>query len=165
MVDLALPGEVERRIYPRASARPKATPEVPDGLATDYNEACLVLADSPMSAAALGRRCLQHLLREHAGIKHGTLDREIQQVLDGGSLPSYLADAIDAVRVVGNFAAHPIKSSQSGEVVPVEPGEAEWTLDTVEQLFDFYFVAPAILAAKRLELNQKLQNAGKPPLK
>jgi hypothetical protein len=165
MIDLSLHNQSARRIYPRAAVRPKAPHEVPEGLANDYNEACLVLPDSAMSAAALGRRCLQHLLREHAAVKHGSLDREIQQVLDEQRLPSFLAEAIDAIRVVGNFAAHPIKSEHSGEVVPVEPGEAEWTLDTVEQLFDFYFVAPAVLAAKRAELNQKLADVGKPPLK
>ncbi len=165
MIDLVPYQQTARRIYPRAAVRPKAPQEVPEGLANDYNEACLVLPDSAMSAAALGRRCLQYLLREHAGVRPGTLDREIQQVLDDQSLPSYLADAIDAVRVVGNFAAHPIKSEHSREVVPVEPGEAEWILDTVEQLFDFYFVAPAVLAAKRAGLNQKLADAGKPPLK
>lgn len=151
--------------YPRGSVRPKASADVPDDLAADYSEACLVLAHSPKAAAALGRRCLQHLLRDHVGVKPGSLDSEIQQVLDGGTLPSHLADAVDAVRVLGNFAAHPIKSQQSGEVVPVEPGEAEWTLDTVEQLFDFFFVAPAVTQRKRDALNARLADAGKPQLK
>ena len=31
-----------------------------------------------------------------------------------------------------NFAAHPIKSMHTGEVIEVEPGEAEWLLDTLE---------------------------------
>jgi hypothetical protein len=35
----------------------------------------------------------------------------------------------------------------------------------LEGLFDFYFVQPAIAQRKRDELNQKLQSAGKPPLK
>ncbi len=39
---------------------------------------------------------------------------------------------IDAVRVIGNFAAHPIKSKSTGEIVDVEPGEAEWNLNTLE---------------------------------
>jgi hypothetical protein len=33
---------------------------------------------------------------------------------------------LDAIRTIGNFAAHPIKSTSSGEIVDVEPGEAEW---------------------------------------
>ena len=80
-------------------------------------------------------------------------------------LPSYLASAIDAIRNIGNFAAHPIKSKSSGELVDVEPGEAEWTLDVLEGLFDFYFVQPELLKKKKNELNQKLQDAGKPKMK
>jgi len=76
-----------------------------------------------------------------------------------------LADAIDAIRNIGNFAAHPIKSKQTGQIIPVEPGEAEWNLDVLESLFDFYFVAPEKLKEKRDELNKKLQEAKKPPMK
>lgn len=118
-----------------------------------------------MASAALSRRCLQHLLREKAGVKKGDLTNEIQQVIDSGKLPSHLADAIDAIRNIGNFAAHPVKSTASGEILPVEPGEAEWTLDVLDGLFDFYYVQPAILDRKRAELNAKLADAGKPPLK
>jgi hypothetical protein len=51
------------------------------------------------------------------------------------------------------------------EIVPVEPGEAEWNLDVLESLFDFYFVAPARTKARRDALNKKLADAGKKPLK
>jgi len=68
------------------------------------------------------------------------------------------------VRLIGNFAAHPVKSQKSGEILDVEPGEAEWTLDVLEELFDFYFVQPAKLQAKRAALNAKLVEAGKKPL-
>ncbi|MGA9972020.1 MAG: hypothetical protein WA757_14400 [Candidatus Acidiferrales bacterium] len=65
---------------------------------------------------------------------------------------------------IGNFAAHPIKSKQTGEIVAVEPGEAEWNLDVLESLFDFYF-QPAILKEKKDALNKRLAEAGKPPLR
>ncbi len=77
------------------------------------------------------------MLRAAAGVRPGDLYEEIQQVLDKGRLPSHLADSIDAIRNVGNFAAHPIKSQHTGDIVDVEPGEAEWNLDTLELLFDF----------------------------
>ena len=67
--------------------------------------------------------------------------------------------------MVAHFAVHPVKSKHTGEVIEVEPGEAEWTLDTLEGLFDFYFVQPAKLEKKRDALNKKLEAAGKPPLK
>ena len=123
-----------------------------------------MLPDSPKASAALSRRCLQHLLREHAKVKHGNLADEIQQVIDGG-LPSHLSNAIDAVRNTGNCAAHPLKNTQTGEIVDVESGEAEWNIECLESLFDFYFVQPASLAEKRQALNAKLKAAGKLPLK
>jgi hypothetical protein len=35
----------------------------------------------------------------------------------------------------------------------------------LETLFDFFFVQPELLKAKRDALNKKLKDAGKPPLK
>jgi hypothetical protein len=78
-------------------------------------------------------------------------------------LPSYIVEAIDAVRNIGNFAAHPLKSQQSGEILPVEPAEAEWNLEVLEALFDFYCTQPAIARKKKESLNRKLQEAGKHP--
>lgn len=98
-------------------------------------------------------------------VKPADLSKEIQEVLDRGTLPTHLADAIDAVRNIGNFAAHPMKSQHTGEILDVEPGEAEWTLDVLEELFDFYYVQPAKLAERKAGPNQKLEAAGKPPMK
>jgi hypothetical protein len=152
-------------LYPKGVSRAPISKYVPDMFAEDYKEACLVLADSPKASAALSRRCLQLILRDVAKVKPQDLSKEIQEVLSSKVLPTHLADAIDAVRNIGNFAAHPLKSTSSGEVLPVEPGEAEWSLDVLEGLFDFYFVQPATLKAKKAALDQKLAAAGKPPTK
>jgi hypothetical protein len=152
-------------VRPKGVSRAPVPPEVPPAIVEDYKEACLVLADSPKASAALSRRCLQLLLRSAAGVKNGDLSNEIQQVLDSNALPAALANSIDAIRVVGNFAAHPIKSSSTGEVVPVELHEAEWNLDVLESLFEFYFVLPARIQAKRDALNKKAGDAGKLLLK
>jgi hypothetical protein len=108
---------------------------------------------------------LQRLLIEKANVKERDLSAQIQEVLDSGRLPNHLAESIDAVRNIGNFAAHPLKSTNTGEVMDVEPGEAEWLLDVLEGLFDFYFVQPAVLKRKRAALNAKLAEAKKPPMK
>jgi hypothetical protein len=153
-------------VHPRGGvSRKPVPPEVPQKLTEDYNEACLVLADSPKASAALSRRVLQIILREHAQVKPQDLSKEIDEVLASKQLPSHLAAAIDAVRHIGNFAAHPIKSTNTGTIVEVEPGEAEWSLDVVDGLFDFYFIGPAELQKKRDALNAKLAAAGKPALK
>jgi Domain of unknown function (DUF4145) len=157
---------VDRRlIRPKTTSRGDAPQNLADKYKEDYLEACLVLADSPKASAALSRRCLQTLLREEARTKAKDLVEQIQEVLDSGKLPSYLAENIDAIRNIGNFAAHPIKSTNTGEIVSVEPGEAEWTLDVLEELFDFYLIQPAKAKAKRDQLNAKLNEMGKPPLK
>jgi len=152
-------------IYPRSMSRSPIPKEVPPEYAGDYREACLVLQDSPKASAALSRRCLQSILRGPGAVKKADLSREIEEILKRNSLPSQIAEALDSVRQIGNFAAHPIKSTSSGEIIDVEPGEAEWTLDVIESLFDFYFVQPAVLKKKRDALNTKLSDAGKPPMK
>jgi hypothetical protein len=159
--------EIQKRflVHPKGSNRPPVPPQRPQKLADDYVEACIVLPDSPKASAALSRRCLQNLLREEAKVKPGNLADEIQQVIDSGTLPSYLVEVIDAVRNIGNFAAHPFKSEKSGEILPVEPTEGEWNLDVLEALFDFYFVQPAIVIKKRAALDQKLKEVGKKPMK
>jgi Domain of unknown function (DUF4145) len=153
------------QVRPKGSSRPPCAKEVPEHLANDYSEAYLVIPDSAKASAALSRRCLQALLREAAKVKPSDLSNEIQQVLDSKTLPSYMAESIDAVRNIGNFAAHPMKSQHTGDILDVEPGEAEWNLEVLESLFDFYFVQPAILKGKRAALDAKLSEAGKPPMK
>jgi hypothetical protein len=151
--------------YPQNSSRPPAPVEVDKMFSDDYHEACQILSLSPKASAALSRRCLQNILREKAGVKHGNLVKEIEEVIKSNSLPSYLSESIDAIRHIGNFAAHPTKSTSTGEIIEVEPGEAEWLLDVIESLFDFYFVQPAILQTKKVALNAKLSLAGKLPMK
>ncbi len=153
-------------VYPKNFSRTPLPQEVDDPqVVEDYNESSAVLADSAKASAALSRRCLQHVLREKSGIIEGNLNSEIQQVLDSNILPSDIAYNLDAIRNIGNFAAHPIKSTSTGEIVNVESNEAEWNLEVLEQLIDFYYVRPAIAKKKRDELNTKLMTAGKPPLK
>ena len=152
-------------VYPKSSSRPPCPCEVPKEFAEDYTEACLVISDSPKASAALSRRCLQSILREVAKVKHDNLYNEIQEVLNSKALPSYITEVIDAVRNIGNFAAHPLKSEKTGEILPVKPVEAEWNLDVIEALFDFYFVQPAVVRKKKAVLDKKLKEAGKKPMK
>jgi len=144
--------------------RPSAPKEVPQSLAEDFNEACLVLPDSAKASAALSRRCLQGVLNDK-GFSQKDLSKAIEAVLASNQLPSVLASNVDAVRNIGNFATHPTKNTSSGAIMPVEPEEAEWNLDVLSELFDFYYVQPARAAAQREALNAKLVAAGKPLMK
>lgn len=153
----------EVMLYPRGALRPVA-PEVPDSLSSLYREATLTLGDSPRASAALSRRCVQELLVDHAGATGGELYAQIEWALQNAGLPSHLQESLHAVRAIGNIAAHTQKSTVTGDVVDVAPGEAEWNLDTLDGLFDFYFVQPARTAARRAALDAKQAEIGKPPL-
>ncbi len=155
--------EADRVIYP--TTKDGSLPdEVPQGYRQDFDEAKKVLEISKKASAALSRRLIQKVFREQLGIKARDLSGEIDAFL-ASEAPGYLTDAIDAVRHIGNFAAHPLKYTQTGEIVEVEEGEAEWTLQVVEALLDFSFVQPARLAQRRESLNRKLEALGKPPMK
>jgi hypothetical protein len=127
-------------------------------------EACKVLGDSPKASAALSRRCLQSILRDKAATTTKDLYDQIQEVISSGKMPTHIAEGLHAVRNIGNIAAHSLKSTTTGAIVDVEPGEAEWNLDVIEMLFDFYFVQPALAAKRKAELNKKLTDIGKTPI-
>lgn len=152
-------------IFPQVLNVKQPPPEVPEEIAKEYVEAQSVLELSPRASAALSRRCLQHILKEHGGFKQKTLFDQIKAAINSNSLPSLLAKSIDGIRNIGNFAAHPIKSTNTGEIVDVEPGEAEWNIEVLVDLFDHYFVKPAKEKKRREELNKKLKDAGKPEMK
>lgn len=155
----------EELIYPKGINRSPLPQEVPVKYAEDYQEACAVLTASPKASAALSRRCLQHMIREELNIKKRDLFQEIQEVIDSGAMPTDILESIDSIRNIGNFAAHPIKSTSTGEIVAVEPHEAEWNLDVLEMMFEYLFVRPASIKKKRDALNLKLGDAGKDPMK
>jgi hypothetical protein len=102
----------------------------------------------------LSRRCLQRLIHDQLGVVGKNLDREIELILESNRLPSYLADDLNAVRIVDNLAARPMKSEVTGEIMDVETGEAALTIEVLEGLFDFCFVAPIKAEQRRKDLNQ-----------
>jgi hypothetical protein len=137
-------------------------PEVPKDIQEDFLEAAAVLSISEKASAALSRRCLQNLLTKQR-YKKKDLVKQIESALK--DLPERIAENLDAIRVIGNYAAHPIKYKSTGLVVDVEPEEAGWTLDVLEDLFEYYYVQPKRAAEKRKKLEAKLKGSGKPPLK
>jgi hypothetical protein len=136
--------------------------EVPKEIQKDFLEAASVLSTSEKASAALSRRCLQNLLTDR-GYKGKDLSKQIDAALK--DLPTTMGENLDAIRNIGNFAAHPMKFRSSGLIVDVEPEEANWNLDVLEQLFDFFYVQPNKAKEKRQKLEAKLKSLGKPPLK
>ncbi len=155
-------------VYPVGANRGPVPKEVPDAIAADYVEACNVLRISAKASAALSRRCLQNILHEQ-GYKSRDLNAEIDLLLKETdplrAIPRRLRDTIDAIRHYGNFSAHPVDDKTALQIVEVEPGEAEWCLEILEECFEHFFVGPEIAKAKKAALDAKLAAAGKSPSK
>jgi hypothetical protein len=157
-----------RMVQPQASARGPVPKEVPIIISADYVEACNVLPISPKASAALSRRCLQNILNSH-NYTGRDLSKQIDAILNESdaskALGSALAETVDAIRNFGNFSAHPIDDKTTLQIIDVEPEEAEWCLQILEEMFDHFYVRPAQAAARKAALNAKLSSAGKPASK
>jgi len=147
-------------LYPKIVTR-KTYTDVPENLYTDYKESVAILKLSPKASAALSRRILQTILYEKFNIKKHNLEDEIKEFIKLNEVPSSLAETIDAIRTIGNFAAHPKKCIETQSVIDVEPDEAEWMIEIIEALFDFTFVQKAIAKKRQDNLNNKLQKLKK----
>lgn len=153
---------VEVLLWPQSTGRPPVPEDVPSHIARDYTEAAAVLPISPKASAALSRRCMQAVLKEAGGATKYNLDKQIDELQP--TLPSYLRNQLDHVRIIGNFAAHPEKSTATGGIVDVEPIEAEWNLDVLDSLFQHFYVNPAREQALKDGINKKLTSVGREPL-
>ena len=150
--------------YPRNATGREAPAEVPESLRADYAEAVAILEISPQASAALSRRIVQQVLTEQGGYAEGSLARQIDAFVEDERTPSELGGNLHYLREIGNFAAHPVKSERTGEILPVEHGEAGWALEVVDGLFDYYFVAPRRNEARRREFGDRIADAGRRPL-
>ena len=155
--------EVCSVLWPRRIRPDKAPPDLDDDDAKRYyDEARKVIDDSPAAAAALSRRVLQHVLRSKMKIrvKGGRLKDEIDQALKSNLLTAATKDALDAVRQIGNWAAHPAED-MAGYLIDVTGAEAGFTLDVLELLFQDLYVTPKRLAEMKTAVAER--KAGQSP--
>lgn len=125
----------EWRLYPEGLAKP--FPDyIPEVIRADYNEACLIVNDSPKASATLARRCLQGIIRDFWKVSPGRLVDEIDQIKE--KTDSVTWKAIDAVRKIGNIGAHMEKDINV--IVDVDPNEAELLISLVETLLTEWYV-------------------------
>jgi hypothetical protein len=72
------------------------------------------------------------------------------------AIPHRLHETIDAIRNFGNFSAHPIDDKTALQIIEVEPEEAGWCLEILEECFQHFFVGPEIAKEKKAALDAKL---------
>jgi Domain of unknown function (DUF4145) len=143
------------RVWPAGGARTPVPSEVPSEIAKDYTEAAAVEPISRAAAAALARRCLDHVLLSFS-FSSGNLDERIEKFAAAGMVSSTVQNRLHQVRVVGNYGAHPNKHG-----LEVEDGETEALLEVLADLFDEMYAKPARNKASLDVVNAKLKAAGK----
>lgn len=95
----------EKLTYPATQTGEAPHPDMPSGVAKDYEEARKIVAHSARGAAALLRLCIQRLCKELA-LPGSNLNDDIGQLVKRG-LPDDVRKALDSLRVIGNESVHP----------------------------------------------------------
>ena len=151
-------------IYPATVYRKKPPQKTPTNIKNDFNEASQVLNISSNASAALGRRCLQNIIRNHFNIEKKTLYDEIEKLIESNEIPNYIIERLHIIRHLGTFAVHPLKNITTTEIIDVTPEEAEAILNALSSLLDFCYFQPSLLEEEKKTLDDKLKTAGKKPL-
>lgn len=151
-----------RNVYPNKCSRPVPS-VVPSDLAADFVGACEVLSINEKASAALSRRCLELLLTKYCRIEGKRLENKVDKAITDELFSSNLGEYLHMLREMGNFSLHPIEVS--GEIVDVEPQEAELCIQIIEELFDEVFVKPAKRKAIQKKFNdEKVVAANRKPI-
>lgn len=92
-------------IFPRAIQVENPNGDLADEIKALYNEAAIILNDSPRAAGALLRLALQHLLKGLGG-RGKNINDDIKSVVASG-VDAQVQKALDVIRVFGNNSTHP----------------------------------------------------------
>lgn len=95
----------DKLIYPNLSTAPFPSIDLPEEIKKDFEEARVILNQSPRGAAALLRLCIQKLCAA-LGESGKDINKDIGSLVEKG-LPIRIQQSLDIVRVIGNDAVHP----------------------------------------------------------
>ena len=152
-------------IYPRPDSRKPCPPKTPEHIRQDYYEACMLIRNSPTASAIICRRILENVIVDVTGVEVKNLSRALDDLIANDPLPSNLLTQIEAIKHIGNLAAHGVNITDFGEPVSVSYKDADWSLKILAELLDYYYAQPAKIEKRQEELNKKLSQAGKKLMK
>jgi hypothetical protein len=139
---------------------------VPEPFRTDYLEAAAILDASPRMSGVLSRKILGDLLERYAELKFNSLKKQIDGFIDDTTRPYELRENLHYLREIGDFGAH-TQTDEREQIIDVGREEAEWTLDVIDGLFDYFIVSPERSKKLRGGMAEKIKQAGRdeiPPL-
>lgn len=110
---------------------------IPSQIRKDYEEACIIIDQSPKASATLSRRCLQGMIRDFWDIQKQRLIDEINLLKD--KIDNDTWQAIDSIRKIGNIGAHMEKDVNM--IIDVDPSEAQVLISLIEMLMKEWYIA------------------------
>lgn len=147
-----------------ARARP-ISDLVPETMARLYREASMILDISPSASAVLSRRVLADLLKQCAECNEYGLADRIHSFREDREHPKGIRDNLHHFREAANLGAHTeTDKDDQAEIIEVDREEAEWTLDILDRLFDYFIVTPARDAEMQKRIEAKGDRAGRKPI-
>ena len=114
-------------------------------------------------SAVLSRKIIADLLEEHCGFDDHLLSERIAKFKKDASYQSELAENLDYSRKIGNLSAHTMLDNE-GNIIEVGVEKAKWTLETVDELFDCFIVAPKRRAERQEAFDKKIGEGGSKPI-
>jgi len=136
---------------------------VPEPFRKRYIQASTILDDAPEMSGLWSRRILADLLKKYANLPQRDLATQIDDFIKDAGHPSRLRNNLHYLREIGNFAAH-TQSDADGNEIEIAAGEAEWTLDVIDDLFDYFIVGPERDRLRRAAVDGKIAKAGRKPI-
>lgn len=125
----------EWRLLPESYA--KVFPDyIPVQIRNDYIEAVAIVELSPNASATISRRCLQGMINDFWKVNCEKLYDAIIKIKPSVDPITY--KSIDAVRSIGNIAAHMRKDVNL--IVDVEPNEARLLIKLIETLIEEWYI-------------------------
>jgi hypothetical protein len=130
--DIGSGWDAPERIYPPRD-RDFTWDEVPSNIVRAFNEARTCFRTKAFTAAAIMcRKTLEGICLEHGVKSSGTLAAQLQKLKENGIIESRLFEWAEALRTMGNEAAH-------GVEVVISPADARDTLEFTEALLEYVF--------------------------
>src|SRR5690606_11273646 len=134
------------RIYPRPLPKPTEQ-DIPDLIRADLDEAKICFSAGAYRASAVMARRAMQVASIDKGAKGDKLVSQIADLQQTGKITTDLKEWADAVRWVGNDAAHP-------NGVQVAQDDAADVLHLAEQFLHVLYVAPALAAGIKKRLGK-----------
>jgi hypothetical protein len=155
----------KRLVVPQTGAGRTLDPTIPDPFRRDYLEASMILNISARMSAGWSRRIVGDLLEKYAHRTEYNLAKRIDKFIEDKSHPSHVRDNLHHLREIADFGAHTQTDQSDGTIIDVRPEEAEWTLDIVDSLLDYFIVGPERDRLRRVAFEKKMEAAGRKPIK